>query len=142
VICQLGSIQTATVAMGWPVDPGALDRALELADRAYALDPSLPNVYIVRAGVYLNRGESRKAEAVELWESARAANPDLVTYRIPLIEHYESIGQHDEAAGIVGEVLAVNPHMTASVAATSGFAARAPDEVPALTALLRRAGLP
>ncbi len=82
-------------------------------------------------------------EAVELWESARAANPDLVTFRIPLIEHYESIGQHDEAAKIVGEVLAVNPDITARVAASSAFAAaRAPDEVPALIAMLRRAGLP
>jgi TolB-like protein/class 3 adenylate cyclase/Tfp pilus assembly protein PilF len=210
-ICQLASIQTASVAMGWPVEPDALDRALELADRAYALDPFLANVYLVRAGVHLNRNESRKAEAaarrviemtpsesiahvflgiallqqqrvaealasfrtavrnnprasevapmravialaqyrlgqteeaVELWESARAANPDLVTYRIPLIEHYESIGEHVEASEIVGEVLAVNPDMTARVAASSGFAARVPDEIPALIAVLRRAGLP
>ena len=38
-------------------------------------------------------------QAVALWESARAANPDLVTFRIPLIEHYESMGRHDEALG-------------------------------------------
>jgi adenylate cyclase len=210
-VAQLGSIQTASVSMGWPVEPGALDRALEWADRADALDPYLGSVYSVRAAVHINRGESRKAEAasrrvieanpneilghvflgvallqqqrtaealaafrtavrmnpraseiapmrgviavaqyrlgqteeaVELWESARAANADLVTFRIPLIEHYESIGQHDEAAVIVDEVLAVNPDMTASVAASSGFGGRAPAERPALAALLRRAGLP
>jgi adenylate cyclase len=210
-ICQLGSIQTASVAMGWPVAPGALDRALELASRAYALDPSYFGIYIVRAGVHLNRGESREAEsaarrvieivpnesiahvflgvallqqqrfgealasfrtaartnpraseiapmrgviavaqyrlgqteeAVELWESARAANADLVTFRIPLIEHYESIGQYDKAAEIAAEVMAVNPDMTASVAANSGFAARPADAVPAVIAKLRHAGLP
>ena len=81
-------------------------------------------------------------EAVELWESARATNSDLVTFRIPLIEHYESIGRHDEAAEIVGEVLAVNPGMTAHTAANSGFAARPAEEVPALIATLRQAGLP
>ena len=81
-------------------------------------------------------------EAVDLWESARAKNADLVTFRIPLIEHYESIGQRDKAAEIAGEVLAVNPGMTARIAASSGFVARAPDEMPALIAALRRAGLP
>jgi tetratricopeptide (TPR) repeat protein len=81
-------------------------------------------------------------EAVALWESARAKNADLVTFRIPLIEHYESIGQRDKAAEIANEVLAVNPGMTAQIAANSGFVARAPDEVPALVAVLRRAGLP
>jgi len=81
-------------------------------------------------------------EAVALWEGARAANPDLVTYRIPLIEHYELIGQHGEASEIVREVLSVNPGMTAEVAANSGFAARNPTEVPALIETLRQAGLP
>ena len=81
-------------------------------------------------------------DAVELWESARALNPDLVTFRIPLVEHYESSGQHAAAAEIVGEILSVNPGMTAEVAANAGFMARAPDEIPALLAVLRRAGLP
>jgi adenylate cyclase len=210
-ISHLGSVQTASIAMGWPMEPGALDLALEFADRAQAIDPLLPNIYVLRAGVHLNRRESREAEAaarrvleinpnesighvflgvallqqqhfadalasfraavrtnpratesapmraviavaqyrlgqideaVELWEGARAANPDLVIYRIPLIEHYESIGRHDEASETVREVLAVNPGMTAEVAANSGFAARNPAEIPALIATLRQAGLP
>ena len=81
-------------------------------------------------------------EAVELWETARATNPDLVTFRIPLLEHYESIGRHDEAAEIALEILAVNPTMTAEAAATHGFAARDPGETPALIVKLRQAGLP
>jgi adenylate cyclase len=210
-ICQLGSVQTASVAMGWPVEADALDRALEFADRGLTLGASVASCQTVIMGVHLNRGESREAEAsarrvievapsvnvahvflgvsllqqqrvvealdafrtaarmnpraselapmraiiataqyrlgqtaeaVDLWESARAKNPDLVTFRIPLIEHYESIGQHERAAEIAGEVLAVNPGMTAQIAASSGFVARAPDEIPALTAALRRAGLP
>ncbi len=210
-ITQLASVQTASVAMGWPVEPGALDRALELADRAQALDPSSPNVYSVRTVVHLNRSEGREAEAaarkfiaivpgaglghtflgvallqqqrfaealaafrttvrlnpraselapmraiiaiaqyrlgrtdeaVELWEAARAANPDMVSLRVPLLEHYESIGRHDEAAQIVREILAVNPEMTAEAAAKLGFAAHDPNETPALIVKLRRAGLP
>jgi tetratricopeptide (TPR) repeat protein len=106
-------------------------------------NPRAPEVAPMRAVIALAQyrlGQTEKA--VELWESARAANPDLVTCRIPLIEHYESIGEHVEASEIVGEVLAVNPDMTARVAASSGFAARVPDEIPALIAVLRRAGLP
>ncbi len=84
----------------------------------------------------------RTEEAVELWEAARAANPDLVTFRIPLIDHYESIGRHDAAAVIAREILAVNPTLTAEAAANHGFAARSPDAIPSLIAKLRRAGLP
>jgi adenylate cyclase len=210
-ISSLASIETASVAMGWPVEPGALDRALELAERAQALEPSAYYTHIVRAAVHLNRSESREAEAaarkvidiipgesiahtflgvallqqrrfvealasfrtavrmnprasevapmrgliavaqyrlgrteeaVELWEAARAANPDLVTFRIPLVDHYESIGRHDEAAEIAREILAVNPTMTAEAAANQGFAARSPEESPMLIVTLRRAGLP
>jgi len=83
-----------------------------------------------------------KEEAVELWEAARAANPDLVTFRTPLLEHYESIGRHDEAAQIAREILAVNPGMTAEAAANQGFAAHDPNEIPALIVKLRRPGLP
>jgi tetratricopeptide (TPR) repeat protein len=84
----------------------------------------------------------RTEEAVELWEAARAANPDLVALRLPLLEHYESIGRHDEAAQIVREILAVNPGMTAEAAANQGFAAHDRNEIPALIVKLRRAGLP
>ena len=210
-ISQLGSTHTSSTAMGWTVDPGGLDRALELADRAQALDPASGRPYILRAGVYLNRRQSQEAEeaaragiqmapaepighvflgvallqqgrfqeglaffrtairinprtseiapmkgimaialyrlgqtdeAVALWEKARAANADLVSFRIPLVDHYEAAGQHAEAVAVAREILAVNPEMTAEVAANAGFVARDVDEIPALVANLRRAGLP
>jgi tetratricopeptide (TPR) repeat protein len=199
------------MAVGWPVEPDALDRALELALRAQELDPALAYPYITRAGVHLNRGESQEAEAaarkviemipgepfgylflgfallqqqeftealaafrttirlnprasevapmkgvlaaaqyrlgqeeeaVALWEKARAANPDLVTFRIPLAEHYELAGQHQEAAEIVREILAVNPGLTAEAAASHGFVGREAERTAELAAVLRRAGLP
>ncbi len=81
-------------------------------------------------------------EAVALWEKARAANPDLVSFRIPLADHYEATGQHAEAVEVVREMLAVNPELTAETAAKHGFVARGADAIPALVANLRRAGLP
>ena len=197
--------------MGWEIDPSGLDRALELADRAQALDPSLGVPYLVRAGVHLNRRQPQEAEAaartalrvapgdggghvflgvalmqqggfqeglaslrtairlnprssefapmkaimatalyrlgqteeaVLLWERARSGNPDLVSFRIPLLDHYEATGQHEKAAVVAREILAANPEMTAEVAARSGFVSRADEEVPATVANLRRAGLP
>lgn len=80
-----------------------------------------------------------KDDAVALWEAARAANADLVTFRLPLVEHYETTGRHDEAAEIVREILAVNPGLTAEAAAANGFAARDPEKAEPV---LRRAGLP
>jgi len=207
-ISLLGATYTASMGMGWPVEPDALERAQELADRARALDPAHPFTYLVLAGIHLNRRESqegeaaarkvieiapgegvaytflglallqqqkfaealaffrtalrlnprateiapmkgiiavaqyrlgRKQEAVALWEAARAANPDLVSYRIPLVEHYELAGRHEKAAEIVREILAVNPEMTAEAAAANGFAARDPEQAGPV---LRRAGLP
>jgi adenylate cyclase len=58
-LSQLGATYTASMAVGWPVEPDALDRALELALRAQELDPALAYPYITRAGVHLNRGGSR-----------------------------------------------------------------------------------
>jgi len=110
--------------------------AVRLSPRASVTAP----VNAVLANAQYRLGQTE--EALKRWERARAANPDLVTFRIPLIEHYELNGRHDEAAEIVGEVLSVNPGMSARDAATSGFAARSPAEIPALIATLRRAGLP
>ena len=207
-VSLIGSTYSASVAMGWPAEPDALDRALLWAERAEQLDPTLPYPWTVRAGVHLNRrqypeaeaagrrviaaapgepigymflgvslmqqGEfaeglasfrksirqnpraseiapmkgilavaqyrlGRKEEAVTLWEAARAANPDLVTFRLPLVEHYETSGQHAMAAEIVREILAVNPQLTAAVAASNGFTSRDP---ATLAPVLRRAGLP
>jgi adenylate cyclase len=210
-ISLLGSTYSASVAMGWPVEAGGLDRALELANRAAALAPEISGPFLIRAGVYLNQRRSREAEiavrkaielvpneaiayvflgvsllqqgkiqeglgyfrdanrinprgsdtapmkgitaiamlrlgqkdeGVSLLEKARAANPDLVSFRIPLADHYEAVGEHEKAVVVVKEILSVNPGLTAEVAARSGFVARDDDEVPAMVENLRRAGLP
>ena len=84
----------------------------------------------------------QKEEAVVLFEKARASNSDVVSFRIPLVDHYEETGEHEKAVVVAREILAVNPGLTAAVAARSGFVARDEDEIPALVANLRSAGLP
>ncbi len=51
-----------------------------------------------------------------------------------------SVDRLEEARVIAAEILAINPDLTAEWLAT--HASRPADEVPALTASLRRAGLP
>ncbi len=79
-------------------------------------------------------------EAVKIWERARAAYPDTTTLRTALIGYYVSVDRLEEARVIAAEILAINPDLTAEWLATHGFGPA--NEVPALTASLRRAGLP
>ncbi len=67
----------------------------------------------------------RTQEAVEMFEQARVANPDLIGARIPLAAIYESEGRHEEARAVAQEILRVNPHFTADHAAQVS-AGRAP----------------
>jgi adenylate cyclase len=105
--------------------------------RSLRLDPRISPL---RAVIHHLTGRSE--EAVKLWERAREANPDSVPPRISLIRHYVSAGRLAEAHPIVSEILAINPGLTAEVLARHGIGRPPEDEVPALVASLRRAGLP
>jgi len=107
--------------------------ALRMNPRASEIAPMKGVIAIARYRL------GQEDEAVAMWEAARAANSDLVTFRLPLVEHYERNGQHELAAQIVLEILAVNPGLTAEEAARNGFASRDPE---ALAPIMRRAGLP
>ncbi len=81
-----------------------------------------------------------REEAVKVWERARAAYPDTTTLRSTLIGYYVSVDRLEEARVIAAEILAINPDLTAEWLATHAIGPA--DEVPALAASLRRAGLP
>ena len=78
----------------------------------------------------------RKDRAIEHWQQARSANPDMILARIGLAAHYESVGRHEEAQALVEEILRVNPNLTTEFASTISLGR---EEWPTL---LRRAGLP
>jgi adenylate cyclase len=110
--------------------------AMQSIHRALRLNPR-PPPGLLNAVAYVNLRAGRTQEAVEMYEQARAANPDLILARLPLAALYESEGRHEEARTVVQEILRVNPDFTADHAAQLS-----PAGTPERTKALRRAGLP
>ncbi len=104
---------------------------------ALRLNPRPPPAFLI-AVAYVNLRAGRTQEAVETFEQARLANPDLITARIPLAAIYESEGRHEEARAVVQEILRVNPDFTADHAAQITGGSLTPERIKAL----RSAGLP
>ncbi len=89
---------------------------------------------------YVNFAAGRTEKAVELWEQARAANPDMILASIPLAALYGSEGRHEEARALAQEILRVNRDLTAE-SATELVLALGFDRDEAINNL-RSAGLP
>ena len=119
----------AMMQQGRPLD------ALPSLRRTIRLDPRRS-----RAKAIIHYLTGSPEEAVKIWERERAANPDLTSVRVLLIQYYVSADRLEEARAIVPEILAINPDLTAEWLATHHLYAK--DEVSALIASLRRAGLP
>ncbi len=96
-------------------EQGQIVGALQSIKRGLRLNPRTPTGYWVIVP-WVNLAAGRKAEAVELFERIRAANPELIMARIPLAAIYELDGRHDEARTLVEEILRVNPDFTAELA--------------------------
>lgn len=133
----------ATLGLAWLQNGRALAAVREM-NLALRLNPRRPNGLLMPVAM-VNFLVGRKERAARLWEEIRAANPDLIAPRIPLVTYYEKRGRHQEARAVAAEILAVNPAMTAQAAM---------DVFPGVTALigaeetvqfrtrLRHAGLP
>ena len=67
--------------------------AIRSANRAQRLDPRAPPVERI-AIAFLKHRVGRTEEAVEIWERARAENPDLIRNRVGLVGVYETRGRH------------------------------------------------
>ncbi len=117
--------------------------ALQGLNRAVRLDPRVPSIAMSALG-NLKQLLGREQEAVELWERIRAANPDLIHPRIFLMTAYEKADRLEEARALAREIRAINPELTAEVAAVSFWKAE-PSSAAAVAERrerLRRAGLP
>jgi adenylate cyclase len=110
-------------------------------NRAMRLNPRPPARYLVGVG-WVNLRAGREREAVQMWERARAENPDQVFARVALASHYAERGRHEEARAAVEEILRVSPDLTAKKAASMGFERFDPEYFAELEERLRSAGLP
>ena len=57
----------------------------------------------------LNYRAGRQEEAVAEWERIRRENPDHISTRLALAQHYEREGNPDAARAALREVLRINP---------------------------------
>jgi adenylate cyclase len=116
--------------------------AMQSIQRGLRLNPRAPSGFWLIVP-WVNLAAGRKQEAVALFEQIRAANPELIGARTPLAAIYELEGRHEEARAIVQEILRVNPHYSAELAAQLTEERFLPTETVAEYGdALRRAGLP
>ncbi len=87
---------------------------LDSLERGLRLSPRLSGFAAFSAmlgGLYANLG--RVEEAIAMWQRSREANPDLVIPRLNLANHYVETGDLVEARALVGEMLRIQPALTA-----------------------------
>jgi adenylate cyclase len=93
------------------LDYGNPLEGLQAFSEAVRLSPTgLPSLWSGLAYAYMRAG--RPDEAVDLWERARRADPNLILPRLGLISHYQPNGNQAESEALVREVLAINPDLT------------------------------
>jgi len=123
------------------IPQGQFLAAAQEMNRTMRLNPRPPAAYLMAMG-WVNLRAGREREAVQMWERARAANPDQIWARVALASHYEERGRHKEARAAVEEILRVNPDLTAKQAAALAYERTGPEYRAEVEERLRRAGLP
>jgi tetratricopeptide (TPR) repeat protein len=109
----------ALLGNGRPIEAlRELEQATRLNPRLSASAP----LQSIRANIYANLG--RVGEAVEMWERARADNPDMIVARVSLASHYAQTGFREQARAILDEALAVNPELTLEAVKRASFVPR------------------
>jgi adenylate cyclase len=94
--------------MGWSEDPQSLDRALESAQRAIALDESLPLAHRTLGHVYL--WKKQHGEAIAAVERAVALDPNDAEGYAELGRILAWAGRPQEAAKRLKRAMRLNPH--------------------------------
>jgi TolB-like protein len=89
---------------------GRLDVATRAILQAQRLNPRVESPYGTVLGL-IRYQLGQQEEAVAIWERMRAANPDLIQPRLPLIVHYGRLGDWETARTLAEEVRAVNPEL-------------------------------
>jgi adenylate cyclase len=103
----LGQTYYIEWAFQWSQDPRALERAFELAQRAIALDDSLPAAHLLLGGVYLWKHQHDQAIAEA--EQAIALAPNWVQSYADLATILTFAGRPEEAIGLAEKALRFDP---------------------------------
>ncbi|HEV8714320.1 MAG TPA: tetratricopeptide repeat protein, partial [Candidatus Binatia bacterium] len=92
----------------WSQDPQTLPRALELTQKAIAIDDSVPRAHWILGAVYL--WMKQYDQAVAATERAIALDPNFAdSYALGLAEIFTAVGRTAEAVGLVEKAMRLNP---------------------------------
>jgi len=96
-------------------DPAAPERAVELCDRALALDPEFALAHAARSkALYRSYARTRDPvlfrQAEEASQRAIQLNPGLLEARLARAQMFRGAGRYAESIAELGEILTVNPN--------------------------------
>jgi adenylate cyclase len=122
----------------WVQDPQTLGQAFALAQKAVALDDSLPRAYLILGEVYLWRDRQHK-QAVAAAERAIALAPNEAegSARLGLILNFA--GRPEEAVGLIEKAMRLNPRYPFSYLSWLGMAYRLTGRSEEAIAILKAA---
>ena len=103
----LGLAQSQEWTQGWSQDPQALEHALELAQKAIALDKNLPLGYTILGEVYLHKKKHEKAIAAQ--QKAIILSPNDADGIGGLGGILSWTGRPEETIGLVKKAMRLNP---------------------------------
>ena len=92
----------------WSVDPQALERALELSQKAVALDDSLPSAHSLFSLIYAQK--QQYDQALVEGEQAIALDHNNAASYAGQAEVLNFVGRPEEALRMVGQAMRLNPH--------------------------------
>jgi adenylate cyclase len=118
----LGSTYLRAWLWGWSADPQILDQASDLAEKARALDDTLPEAHAVLGLTYTYKGQPE--QGLVAGERAIALDPNCAWCHLGLAEILLLAGQPAEALGLVEKPMRLDPESAAFYAFHSGWAYR------------------
>jgi adenylate cyclase len=93
---------------GWSQDPKSMERAFDLAQKAIAMDDSLPEAHRILGDIYLYRKDLELAKKER--EKAIALDPNYADGLAGLGEVLIWAGEHDKGITLVKKAMLLNPY--------------------------------
>src|SRR5262249_13886443 len=122
---------------GWSRDPQVLERGLELAQKAVALDDSLPVAHSLLGRVYQMKKQHDKAIAGV--ERAITLNPNYAEGYAGLADSLSLAGRPEEAIGLAEKAMRLNPRYPPMYLNSLGFAYLSAERYEEAIAFLKQA---
>jgi adenylate cyclase len=138
---RLGFLYNQGWAAQWSQDPQTLDRALELAQKAIALDDSLPRAHSLLSYVYWGKGQFERA--IVEGERAISLDPNASNVYAVQAEILSLTDEPEEAIRLMDKAMRLNPRYPTWYLMTLGrtyhITGRYEEEVATLKSALTRA---